>query len=191
MTDEAIEIRGIEERIRQFQNLATDNPVMGQRIREAIKATLRIVQKQLQSEACKGLDMKSDPRKAYKAVRMAVYRKIFGGQVNILSKRKVGTMHFYAPPRKLDDSPNQRGGNRRKRSERTTTMMSYQGSDRGMILRWLNDGTYKSNPRVTRYGSRGSIARRGWFGQASHADMELAAERLDKIIDDIIKGIIK
>lgn len=135
--------------------------------------------------------MKSDPRKAYKAVRMAVYRKIFGGQVNILSKRKVGAMHFYAPPRKLDDSPNQRGGNRRKRSERTTTMMSYQGSDRGMILRWLNDGTYQSNPRVTRYGSRGSIARRGWFGQASHADMELAAERLDKIIDDIIKGIIK
>lgn len=191
MTDEAIEIRGIEERIRQFQNLATDNPVMGQRIREAIKATLRIVQKQLQSEASTGLDMKSDPRKAYKAVRMAVYRKIFGGQVNILSKRKVGAMHFYAPPRKLDDSPNQRGGNRRKRSERTTTMMSYQGSDRGMILRWLNDGTYKSNPRVTRYGSRGSIARRGWFGQASHADMELAAERLDKIIDDIIKGIIK
>lgn len=191
MTDEAIEIRGIEERIRQFQNLATDNPVMGQRIREAIKATLRIVQKQLQSEACTGLDMKSDPRKAYKAVRMAVYRKIFGGQVNILSKRKVGAMHFYAPPRKLDDSPNQRGGNRRKRSERTTTMMSYQGSDRGMILRWLNDGTYQSNPRVTRYGSRGSIARRGWFGQASHADMELAAERLDKIIDDIIKGIIK
>lgn len=191
MTDEAIEIRGIEERIRQFQNLATDNPVMGQRIREAIKATLRIVQKQLQSEACTGLDMKSDPRKAYKAVRMAVYRKIFGGQVNILSKRKVGAMHFYAPPRKLDDSPNQRGGNRRKRSERTTTMMSYQGSDRGMILRWLNDGTYKSNPRVTRYGSRGSIERRGWFGQASHADMELAAERLDKIIDDIIKGIIK
>ena len=96
MTDEAIEIRGIEERIRQFQNLATDNPVMGQRIREAIKATLRIVQKQLQSEARTGLDMKSDPRKAYKAVRMAVYRKIFGGQVNILSKRKVGAMHFYA-----------------------------------------------------------------------------------------------
>lgn len=191
MTDEAIEIRGIEERIRQFQNLATDNPVMGQRIREAIKATLRIVQKQLQSEASRGLDMKSDPREAYKAVRMAVYRKIFGGQVNILSKRKVGAMHFYAPPRKLDDSPNQWGGNRRKRSERTTTMMSYQGSDRGMILRWLNDGTYKSNPRVTRYGSRGSITRRGWFGQASHADMELAAERLDKIIDDIIKGIIK
>lgn len=191
MTDEAIEIRGIEERIRQFQNLATDNPVMGQRIREAIKATLRIVQKQLQSEAHTGLDMKSDPRKAYKAVRMAVYRKIFGGQVNILSKRKVGIMHFYAPPRKLDDSPNQRGGNRRKRSERTTTMMSYQGSDRGMILRWLNDGTYESNPRSTRYGSRGSIAPRGWFGRASHADMELAAERLDKIIDDIIKGIIK
>ena len=191
MTDEAIEIRGIEERIRQFQNLATDNPVMGQRIREAIKATLRIVQKQHHSESRTVLDMKSDPRKAYKAVRMAVYRKIFGGQVNILSKRKVGAMHFYAPPRKLDDSPNQRGGNRRKRSERTTTMMSYQGSDRGMILRWLNDGTYQSNPRVTRYGSRGSIARRGWFGQASHADMELAAERLDKIIDDIIKGIIK
>lgn len=191
MTDEAIEIRGIEERIRQFQNLATDNPVMGQRIREAIKATLRIVQKQLQSEARTGLDMKSDLRKAYKAVRMAVYRKIFGGQVNILSKRKVRAMHFYAPPRKLDDSPNQRGGNRRKRSERTTTMMSYQGSDRGMILRWLNDGTYKSDPRVTRYGSRGSIARRGWFGQASHADMELAAERIDKIIDDITKGIIK
>lgn len=191
MTDEAIEIKGIEERIRQFQNLATDNPVMGQRIREAIKATLRIVQKQLQSEARTGLDMKSDPRKAYKAVRMAVYRKIFGGQVNILSKRKVGAMHFYAPPRKLDDSPNQRGGNRRKRSERTTTMMSYQGSDRGMILRWLNDGTYESNPRVTRFGKRGSIAPRGWFGRASHADMELAAERLDSIIDDIIKGIIK
>ena len=97
-----IEITGLEDRIKKFSEASTKNPEMQRRIREVIRATLAKVRKSLQGQAQSGLQMQSDPRKAYKAVRMAVYRRIFGGQVNILQSRKAGAGHFYAPPRKGD-----------------------------------------------------------------------------------------
>jgi hypothetical protein len=66
-------------------------------------------------------------------------------------------------------------------------MMSYQGKDRGMVLRWLSDGT---TARDTRYGSRGSIAARNWFGPASQREMANTAEKLDAMINDIVQGIM-
>jgi hypothetical protein len=181
--------------------------MMRKRINEVIRAMLAQVRKSLQDNAQKGLDMKSDPRKAYKAIRMAVYRRIFGGQVNILSPRKTGTMRFYAPPRRGTKDPFGRGGNRMKRSERTTDMMSYQGGDRWMVMQWLNNGTrvrYSGNGRngkteaqykafVERTGGRGkrgSIAPRNWFGPKSSQELMAAAANLDKMIDDIVAGIL-
>lgn len=186
MADKAtIEITGLDERIKQLGELATDNPEMRKRINEVIRQTLAKVRKALQIEAPSGLEMKSDPRKAYKAVRMAVYRRIFGGQVNILQSRKAGSGRYYEPPRRLKQG--QRGGNRIKQSERTRKLMSYEGSERGFILRFLNAGAFD---RKSRYGLRGSIAPRNWFGPRSQAEMERAAGQIDKMIDDIIKGII-
>ena len=178
-----IEITGLEDRIRQMGNLATDNPMMHKRINEVIRQALAKVRKELQGEARTGLGMKEDPRKAYKAVRMAVYRKIFGGQVNILQNRKAGTPHYYEPQR----HPSRVGGNRRKQSAETRRMMSYEGKDRNMILMWLNGGTTE---RDTRYGRRGSITARNWFGSSSYQKMQAAAAEIDQMIDDLISGVM-
>lgn len=178
-----IEVTGLEERIKKFGELSTKNPEMRKRINEVIRQTLAQVRKSLQGDARSGLDMKSDPRNAYKAVRMAVYRRLFGGQVNILQSRKAHGGRIYEPPR----HPSRRGGNRRTRSGRTEQLMSYQGADRGFILRFLNAGT---GERTSRYGKRGSIAARNWFGPRSQAEMERAAQNLDKMIDDIITGVM-
>ena len=87
--------------------------------------------------------------------------------------------------------------------------MSYEGADRGFILRFLNQGTTQRNIthlteikradgtskfRFTsnggKYGNRGAIAARNWFGQRSQQELERAASNLDKMIDDIIQGIL-
>ena len=205
MADQAtIEITGLEERIRQLGEASTNNPMMQRRIREVIKQVLGRVRKDLQDHAASGLQMQTDPRSAYKAVRFAVYRKLFGGQVNILSPRNKGKGRLYEPPRKLQ--PKQRGGNRRTRGDRTTELMSYFGKDRGFVLRFLNAGTRvrynggrngrteeQYNTFIAHHegrGHRGAISARNWFGGASQQQLENAANNLDKMINDIILGIL-
>ena len=61
--------------------------------------------------------------------------------------------------------------------------MSYQGKDRGFILRFLNAGTAE---RSTRFGNRGAISARNWFGSASQQELNMAADKLQVIIDRII-----
>ena len=75
-----IEVKGLDERIKQFGELSTKNPLMRKRINEVIKQVLSVARRSVSQDAKTGLDMQSDPRQAYKAVRMAVYRRIFGGQ---------------------------------------------------------------------------------------------------------------
>lgn len=200
----AIEITGLEERIKKFGEASTKNPEMRKRINEVIRQMMKDVRKKLQDNAQSGLQMKSDPRKAYKAVKMAVYRKIFGGNVSILSPRRAGTLRLYEPPR----HPSQRGGNRIKRPKggRTETMMSYTGGDRWMVLQWLNNGTReryiggrngKTEAQYNKFiadrngrGFRGSISARNWFGPRSTQELRSAAANLDKMIDDIVSGIL-
>ena len=173
-----IEIKGIDERIKQLGEAQTKNPMMRKRINEVIRQALAQVRKTLQSDARSGLQMDSDPRHAYKAVRYAVYRRIFGGQVNILQNRRAGTMRLYEPPRTLKEG--QRGGNRRRRTQRTTDLMSYEGKDRGFILRFLNAGT---DTRRTRYGNRGAIAPRNWFMQSAESALGNAAQMIADLIE--------
>ena len=206
MADNAtIEIKGLDERIKQFGEASTKNPEMRKRINEVIREMMKQVRKKLQDNAQSGLQMNKDPRKAYKAIKMAVYRKIFGGNVNILSPRRAGTLRLYEPPR----HPSHRGGNRMKREKggRTETMMSYTGGDRWMILQWLNNGTKGRYALSGRNGSaredydsfilrtggrgwRGSIGARNWFGPRSSQELQNAATNLDKMIDDIVSGIL-
>ena len=203
-----ITIEGLDALDKKLAQIKTDNPGFEKRLREAIRKILGEARANLQRNAANGLNMNSDPRKAYKAVRMAVYRRIFGGQVNILQSRKAGASHFYAPPHKGTKDPYGRGGNRRPRSQRTIDVMSYQGVDRGFILRFLNQGTTNRNIthlteikradgtskfRYTsnggKYGNRGAIAARNWFGNASIQELERHASNLEAIIDDIIEGV--
>lgn len=197
----AIVIDGIDALDKKIKQLSTDNPGFEKRLRGTIRKVLGEVRAALQKDAQSGLQMQSDPRHAYKAVRYAVYKKLFGGQVNILQPRKSsGNRSSYQPPRK---GLPKRGGNRRLRSSRTETIDSYEGSDRGFILRFLNAGTrdrYAGHGRngktesdyqrfvqsINGLGFRGHIKPRNWFGPRSQAELQNAAANIQAIIDRII-----
>ena len=96
-----ITITGLDELDKKIKQLSTDNPGFEKRLRGVIRKVLGEVRAALQKDAQSGLQMQSDPRKAYKAVRYAVYKRIIGGQVNILQSRKAsGNRSSYTPPRK-------------------------------------------------------------------------------------------
>jgi hypothetical protein len=101
--------------------------------------------------------------------------------VSILNKRRV-KFDNYEPTRTLQ--PGQRGGNRRQRSQRTDNVMHYAGDSRAFVLRFLNAGT---QGRTTRFGYRGRIAPRNFFGTSSHTAMQKAAGELTTLIDEMIK----
>jgi hypothetical protein len=67
-------------------------------------------------------------------------------------------------------------------------MLTYQGADRGVVLRFLSQGT---DGRESRIGNRGAIAPRNFFATSSQKAMEQAAEQLDQLIEELIKKEIK
>lgn len=199
VTNNGVEITGLSDFETKLQKLKTDNPGFEKRLQGAIRKVLGEVRVKMQSSAQADLGMNADPRKAYKAVRYAVYKRILGGQVNILDPRKVQKMP-YNPPRKLQ--PKQRGGNRMTRSDRTQDLLDYFGASRAFVLRFLNAGT---EPRynggrngrtqeqrdkfILNHGGRafrGAISGRNWFGPRSHAEMQKAAYHIQEIIDKVI-----
>ena len=160
--------------------LFVDNPDTRKRIRKIIREELKDAAKRLREDA--KYEMDEDPRKAYRAVKSSIYRKILGGNVSILNPRKAGARYQLVRPRKLDQNPRQHGGNRRKRSERTNAIDSYFGKDRAFILRFVNNGT---NDRQTRYGNRGRISVSGnWFPNMGQKELELAAENLANVVNE-------
>jgi hypothetical protein len=174
------QVEGFVEQRKELEKLMMSNPAMEKKVQGLIRSVLAEVRKKMGEEA-QGA-MASDPRQAYKAVRSAVYKRILGGNVNILQTRRASGGGSYTPTRTLKTG--QRGGNRRLRSERTMKMESYVGADRGFVLRFLNAGT---QPRNTKYGNRGAIAPRNFFGNRSYHEMEVAAGKLDAMIDELIK----
>ena len=166
--------------------LFVDNPDTRKRIRKIIREELKDAAKRLREDA--KYEMKDDPRKAYRAVKSSVYRKILGGNVSILNPRKAGARYQLVKPRKLDQNPHQRGGNRRKRSERTNAVDSYFGRDRAFILRFVNSGT---SVRHTQYGNRGSITARNWFPNMGQKELELASENLANVMEEELAEAFK
>lgn len=188
MNNGTVTITGLGEFEKKLEQLKSDSPGFEKRLRDAIRKILGKARSHLQNEAASGLRMQSDPRHAYKAVRYAVYKRIFGGQVNILQPRRAGKGHLYEPPRTL--KPHQRGGNRVLRSRRTTDVMSYEGKDRSFVLRFLNQGTgdREAGTRGGRLsGNRGSIAPRNWFRGSSLREMQSTSAEIQNLIDKIIK----
>ena len=202
----AMTIEGMAELDKKLAQLQTQGTGFEKRLRDAIRQILGAARAELRKDAADGLDMKSDPRHAYKAVRYAVYKRILGGQVNILQSRRAGATTSYEPERTLQaEKP---GGNRRSRSARTKQIMSYEGVDRGFILRFLNNGMTRTNPRTIAFtpnerrrvdkwnsnpntGNRKFISARNWFGQASQKELEVAAGKLQELIDSIINDEFK
>jgi hypothetical protein len=180
--------------------------VMQQHIREALFAARRDVIDAFPAE--------SDPREARRAIRTSVYDKVLGGNINILTGKKAHGTNNYEPQRTL--TPGQRGGNRRKRSERTKQIMSYAPLDRGFILRFLEGGARKGGGRrqergfrndphrdqvkrgsqggdiskygkTTNTGSRGSISARHVFSGVAEHGMSNAIAFIEREIDKLIQ----
>ena len=184
------QVDGLVKQRKELEQMLSSNPDMEKRLQKVIRKVLMQARKQV-SQSAQGA-MKSDPRQAYKAVKTAVYRRILGGSVSLLNKRRAGAPGNYEPPRTLQ--PKQRGGNRVKRGQRTQQVMSYQGADRAFILRFINQGTSQRiagtrGGHLT--GNRGSIAARNFFSTSSHRALQQAAADLDKMIDDMIKKEFK
>lgn len=205
-----IEVDGFVKQREALESLLMSNPQMEKKVQGLIRKVLLAARREVAQDAHGA--MKSDPRKAYKAVKSAVYRQILGGSVSLYN-RKRGKFDNYEPPRTLKEG--QRGGNRRQRSPRTNNVMHYAGESRAFILRFLNQGTqgrfiefasdsHRSQVRrgsqggdVSKYGKttntgrRGNIAPRNFFANSSHTAMQKAAGELTKLIDDLIKQEIK
>lgn len=170
-------VEGLKEQQKQLDDLLMKNPTMEKKIQGIIRKVLNVARKDVGRDAQLG----NDPRKAYKAVKSAVYRRILGGNISILNRRKASDKTTnYEPPRKLRQG--QRGGNRVKRGGRTQQIMSYEGVDRAFILRFVNSGTSgrMAGTRGGRLsGNRGKISARDWFPGASKKAMEKAIETLE------------
>lgn len=181
-----VEIDGFVKQREELERLLMSNPQMEKKVQGLIRKVLMAARREIGQQAKSS--MKSDPRQAYKAVKTAVYKRILGGSVSILDKRRAGAPGSYEPPRKL--RPGQRGGNRVPRGQRTQQLMSYQGAQRAFVLRFWNQGTSErtAGTRGGRLsGNRGNIAPRNFFSSSSHRAMQEAADQLTKLIDDMIK----
>lgn len=151
-----------------------------------------------------------DPRDTRQAVRTTVYRKVFGGNINILNSKKKHGRNPYTTPK--TSRGNKRGGNRMKRSRRTQQILNYSGLDREFIMRFVDSGTkqrfvgfrnamssnknrYLETKRsydagVTRTGNRGHIDARGFFQRYGERALEIAADKLANLIESEMNNIL-
>ena len=163
---------------------------MEQYIRTAIAYVMEQARRDVVSAAKDA--MESDPRGAAKAIRRTLYKQVLGANLNILNKKRAGA---------AGSAP----GGSRGRLQRTEQIMSYRGSDRGFILRFINAGTKE---RVTTHmnghailrservrwhtytsgkiGGRGAVLAMDFFGKNAQAAIEEATVALAKEFDRII-----
>lgn len=175
-----VQVSGFVENEAMFDHLLTTDPGFDLNVRSLIRKVLQKARRNLTRDAAAYI--KNDPRKAARAVKHTVYKKLFGGNLSILQKRKAGAKCEYNPPRRLQAG--QRGGNRLTRSARTKQIDSYYGADRGFILRFMASGT---SSRQTRFGNRGSIRQTDWFGHTAPWQMESAAAEVAEAINEYVK----
>lgn len=182
------------------------NPKAQKALQKLIRRALMEARASLSAYIKTKLD-NDDPRGAARAVRTSVYKKVLGGNINILNSKKAHGTNNYEPPRTL--RPGQRGGNRRPRSSRTNKVMHYAGEDRQFILRFVDSGTkQRAIERLTevkrasggskfvwrqdasKYGNRGSIAARNFFKIGADQRMRRATEYLADLINEELEAML-
>lgn len=173
----------IELQVKQIESMMTDHPELRKKLQDAIREDVWKARNTVVSNMT-GVFANGDPAEARRAVRNIVYEKILGANLNIMNMKK-GTAQWKVRQidRKVEQNPKMRGGNRIKRSFKTTRMHGYEGKARGMILRWVNSGV---GDRVTRYGNRGSIAARNFFEPLAGAALNVVSQHLAQIIEQEI-----
>ncbi len=163
----------------KLERLLVSNPEMEKKVQKIVRKVLTVAQKSVQRTA-----MPLSSKEAYLGVRKAVYKKVLGGNINIISGGKSAGKRAPIPPESQRKKSHDRGGNRIPRSKRTEDLLSYAGPDRSFILRFMNDGT---TTRTSRYGNRGAIAARNWFGPAATQALEQSAQMFDELITKLVE----
>ena len=176
---ENIEVDGFVKQRQELESLLMSNPQMEKKVQGLIRKVLLAARRTIANDAKDA--MKSDPRKAYKAVKSAVYRQILGGSVSLYN-RKRGKFDSYEPPHTL--KAGQRGGNRRSRSNDTKAQNGYFGKARAFVLRFYNSGTVE---RQTRFGNRGAMPSRRVFSTSAVFQMETASKEISQMIEEIMQ----
>ena len=177
-----VTVSGFTETSETLGRIMTNDPYMAREFKAFIRKVLKEARNNLSKDAANYL--KSDPRKAARAVKYSVYKSLVGGNVSILQKGrgKAGARYQLVREKKLQ--PGQRGGNRRPRIEDGRNRLeTYFGSDRGFILRFIASGTIQ---RQTRFGNRGSINQSDWFGHTAPWQMEAAAAKVADAINEYV-----
>ena len=196
----------ILEQQRVLEAALSTNPKTQKALQKLIRRALMEARASLSDYIKTKLD-NGDPRGAARAVRTSVYKKILGGNINILNSKKAHGINSYEPPRTLQ--PKQRGGNRRPRSPRTNKVMHYAGEDRQFILRFVDSGTkQRAIERLTevkrksggskfvwrqdasKYGNRGSIAARNFFKTGADPRLKRATEYLADLINEELEAML-
>ena len=177
-----VSVIGAEQSEMMLDHLLTSDPEFEMNFRKLLRKVLKEARNQLSKDFPHYV--KQDPRKAARAVKYAVYRQFFGGNISILQKRKRGAYVWIEEKHKL--RPGQRGGNRRDVNERTFDLKHYGGADRGFILRFINGGT---DNRQTKYGNRGSITQTNWFAQNAPKHIQAAAAQVAEAVNEYIKHV--
>lgn len=185
--------------MRVLQAASVVDSKLGKRLREVIAAEMKAARDSIVAS----IKFKNgDPRGAAHSVRRVIYKKILGGNINILDGRNAKHGNNYEPPRKVYPGVGgKRGGNRMLRSQRTQDILTLDPRSRGFILRFVNSGTnprYIGGRNVTGNnrnmrnffkmqeegtGYRGSIAPRNFFGNRGGQEMQKALTNLCGIID--------
>lgn len=190
----------LENQMKVLQAAASMNGELGDRLRKVIADEMKDARNRVVGDI--RFD-NGDPRGAAQSVRRIVYKRILGGNINILDRRKAGSRSNYEAPRKVyPGMKGHRGGNRMPRSKRTDDILHYGPADRGFILRFVNSGTiprYSGGGRIGLRGSsmrnffkmqekgtgyRGSIAPRNFFGTKGEVEMQRALTNLQTIIEE-------
>jgi hypothetical protein len=176
-----IEVFGFTETFESFGRIMTNDPQMASIFKKFIRNVIKEARKKVSQDAKNYL--KSDPRKAARAVKYSVYKSLFGGNVSILQKKagSAGKKWMWIREKKLQ--PGQRGGNRILRDGERSRLDQYFGADRGFALRFVNGGTVN---RTSRFGNRGSIRQTNWFGHTAPWHMEEAASQVAEAINEYV-----
>lgn len=179
--------------VAMLERLQYENLVKSSDIRKVFAKVAKPVKVSVQQGARSA--MRSDPRKAWKAVRVITLKGGKGVVVGLLNPRKAG--NAMSVPSKATGG---KSGIRRhrKRSARTNQVDGYQGADRAWLLRIVNQGTGKNGPRMA--GTRGTLKKEAYRGEITakrffdraeagmkQASQSLASE-LGKIIEKRVKG---
>lgn len=178
-----VEVFGVEISAEMLGHLMTTDPQMRTYTNRVMRQVMKEARKNLSNDVKSYL--KSDPRKAARAVRYSIYKAVFGGNLNILQKRKgtAGAKYTLNRQRKVEQNPHMRGGNRRTFYEKRNRLEYYYGADRGFILRFIGSGTVN---RTSRFGNRGSIGRSDWFGHTAPFEMQAAAQKISDAINEYV-----